>query len=91
MGIAPRITGRACHGHFQFQQLVVRFEIPIRNWPVRSDSVLRVHFKIRRMKPGRERSPVNGPSSDPFAAIIGAESERIFAAGDAHVFPVKLV
>ena len=34
---------------------------------------------------------MHGASADAFAAVVCAEGERIGAAGDARLFPVKLV
>ena len=91
MRITPRKPSRAGDRHLQFQELIVRFEVPIRNWPIRPDAVTGVDFKVRRMKTGSESCPVHGSASNAFAAVVGTESERIFSAGNAEIFPIKLM
>ena len=50
-----------------------------------------VDLEIRRMKARGECRPVHGAAAHAFAAVIRAQRERIFAAGDAQIFPVEIV
>src|ERR1700758_4247045 len=43
------------------------------------------------MKSWREGRPVHRSASDAFAAVIRSKGERMCAAGDAQVVPIKLV
>ena len=72
--IAPRIIGRAGHRHFQFQQLVIRFQLLISNRPVDADAVVGVNTKVRRMQTRRERRPMHGASADTLAAVVSAQA-----------------
>src|SRR3569833_2887749 len=89
--MSPRKVSWARDGHLEFQLLIVGTQSFVPKGPISAQTIARVDFEIGWMKPGREGSPMNRSTSNSFAAVIGAESERIRTAGDAKIFPVKFV
>ena len=89
--IAPGVISRAGDRHLELQLLVIRLDVFVGDGPVGAHAVPGVDLEVGGMEARREGGPVNGASADAFAAVVGAERERIGAAGNARVVPVELV
>src|SRR5437764_5261603 len=89
--ISPREVGWTGHWNFSLQEFVVGFQVLVGDGPICADSVFCVHPKIRWMEARSERRPMNGATAHAFAAVIFAQRERIFAAGNPQIVPVEFV
>ena len=63
VGMAVRISpGKICgsgHRNLAFEQLIIWFQVPIRDRPIRAHAIFGVDAKVRRMKARRKGSPVH--------------------------------
>jgi hypothetical protein len=89
--ISPWKPCRPRNGNFLLEQFVVRLEVPIRNRPVDTDTILGVDTKIRRMESRRKRGPVHRAAAYSLAAVVRSQRQRMLAARDPQIVPVELV
>ena len=91
VGMAPRIVSRTCDRHLELNLLVIGSQVVVTHRPIDGNAVFRVHAEVRRVQPRRKGRPVYGTTANATTAIVGAEGQRMLAAGDAEIFPVELV
>jgi len=82
--------GLGADRHLLRQQHVVGLDVRVVDGPVGANAVAGVDLEVGGVKTRGERGPVNGAAAYAFAAVVAAEGERVFTAGDAEVVPVKL-
>jgi len=91
VGAAPGIVRGSCDWHFELELLVGGEEFVVGEGPVGSDAIAGVDLEVGGVEARGEGGPMDRASTNPSAAVVGAESEWVGAAGDARVFPVELV
>jgi hypothetical protein len=91
VGFTPGKPRRTRDRDLPLEELIVRFNLAVRNWPVGSNAVPRIHLEVRWMEARRERCPVHRASADSLAGVVVAERQRVFSAGDSEVVPIELV
>ena len=90
MRMTPGIVGRPGDWHLQFELLVVWTNDFVIDRPVGAYSIPCVNLEIRGMEPRSKSRPVHRAAAAS-TAVVRAQRKRIGAAGDARLFPVKLV
>src|SRR5215469_9300463 len=89
MGIAPRKPCWAGDGNLALQQFVVGLQIPVGDGPVGPHSIFRVNAKVGGMKPRSKGGPMDRASTNPFAAVVRTERQRMGSAGNAQIVPIE--
>ena len=79
------------HRELALELLEVRLQVPVRDRPVRTHAVARVHLEVRRVEPRRVPREVRHRSAHADAGVVLAELDGIVAADDPRVRPVELV
>jgi hypothetical protein len=70
--------------------LIVRFEVPIRDWPVGANAVSGLRLEVGRVEAGSVASVVNHRTADPATRIVLAEHDRVLATNEALLGPVDV-
>ena len=72
MRMTPRIVRRPGDGHFQFELLVVRLDVGIRNRPVCAHTIARIHIEVRGMEPRGKCRPVDRAAAYALTTVVGS-------------------
>jgi hypothetical protein len=84
-------VGRPGNRHFKLKLFIIGAKDFIGDWPIDTNTVPCMDFKVRWVQARGECGPVDGASADTLAAVVGAQGKRVIAAGNAWLLPVEVM